>query len=69
MNYTDPFVNVKTRLVDHPAVLSDFFLDSSTIDCHNQSPQHDLAFKECCDTQDAYFLLITTLIGITVTDC
>jgi hypothetical protein len=37
MKYTDPFGNVKTRLVKFPAVLSDFFLDSNTVDCHNQS--------------------------------
>jgi hypothetical protein len=41
MKYTDPFGNVKTRLVSHAAVLSDFFLDSNTIDCHNQSRQYD----------------------------
>lgn len=69
MKYTDPFGNVKTRLVSRPAVLSDFFLDSNTIDCHNQSRQYDLALEKCWQTQDAYFRLVTTLIGITVTDC
>jgi len=69
MKFTDPFGNVKTRLVDRPAVLSEFFLDSTPIDCHNQSRQHDLALKKCWHTQDAYCWLITTLIGITATDC
>ena len=55
MKYTDPFGNVKTRLVNCPALLSKFFLDSNTIDCHNQSQQHDLALKKCWHTQDAYF--------------
>ena len=55
MKYTDPFGNVKTRLVKFPAVLSDFFLDSNTIDCHNQSRQHDLALEKCWHSQDAYF--------------
>ena len=36
MKYMDPFGNVKSRLVNLPAVLSEFFLDSNTIDCHNQ---------------------------------
>jgi hypothetical protein len=34
-----------------------------------QSLQHDLALEKCWHTQDAYFQLVTTLIGITVTDC
>jgi hypothetical protein len=69
MKYTDPFGNVKTQLVNCPALLSEFFLDSNTIDCHNQSRQHDLALKKCWHTQDAYFWCVTTLIGITATDC
>jgi hypothetical protein len=58
MKYTDPFGNDKTRLVNHPAVLSDFLLYSNTIDCHNQSQQHDFALKKCWHTQDATFHLL-----------
>jgi hypothetical protein len=66
MKYMDPFGNVKTRLVNLPAVLSEFFLVSNTIDCHNQSQQHDLALEKCWHTRDAY---VTMLIGTTTTDC
>jgi len=47
MKYMDPFGNVKTWLVNCPAVLSEFFLDSNTIDYHNQSQQHDLSLGKC----------------------
>ncbi len=33
IKYTDPFGNIKTLLVECPAVLSDFFLDSNMSDC------------------------------------
>jgi hypothetical protein len=36
MKYMDPLGNVKTWLVNRPAILFEFFLDSNTIDCHNQ---------------------------------
>lgn len=47
MKYADPFSNIKTGLVEHPAVLSDFFLDSNMNDCHKQAQQHDIGLEKC----------------------
>jgi hypothetical protein len=37
MKYTDDHGNVCVRLVERPDIISKFFLDSNTIDKHNQS--------------------------------
>jgi hypothetical protein len=38
------------------------------VDCHNQARQHDLGLEESWVMTDCYFRLVTTLIGISVTD-
>jgi hypothetical protein len=65
IKYMDPFGNNKTQLVNRPAIFSEFFLDSNTIDCHNQPRQYDLALEKCWHTQDTYFRLVAI---ITATD-
>ena len=64
MKYTDDHGNVCVRLVERPDIVSKFFLDSNTIDKHNQSRQYDLALEKTWLTQDPYFRLATTLLGI-----
>ena len=68
MKYTDGFGNLMTREVERPAVISDYFRDSNTIDRHNQSRQHDLALEEAWLTKKCWFRLTCSLIGIHVTD-
>ena len=68
MKYTDGYGNLCSREVERPAVLSDFFEHSNTIDRHNQSRQYDLALEKSWVTKDCFFRLSTTLIGIHVTD-
>jgi hypothetical protein len=38
------------------------------IDCHNQTCQHDLGLEESWVMTACYFRLVTTLIGLSVTD-
>jgi len=68
MKYTDPHGNVCTRLVERPKVISDFFADSNKIDSHNQARQFELGLEKSWVTQDPYFRLATTLLGISVVD-
>jgi hypothetical protein len=68
MKFTDGFGNLKVREVERPAVLSDFFLDSNKVDCHNQARQHDLALEEKWVTTDCWFRLATTIVGMNLTD-
>ena len=49
-------------------ILSTYFKYSNQVDLHNQARQYDLALEKKWVTQDAYFRLYTTLIGMTVTD-
>jgi hypothetical protein len=68
MKYTDDHGNVCVRLVERSDVVSTFFGNSNTIDKHNQAQQFDLALEKTWLTQDPYFHLSCTLIGINVVD-
>ena len=68
MRYTDSFGNICTRYVDRPQVISNFFAGSNVIDTHNQLRQDSLKLEKKWITQNPWFRLATTLIGITVTD-
>lgn len=64
MKFNDAFGNVVQRLVERPEILSDFFQKSNSIDKHNQLRQGDLALEKRWLTQDPYFRLHTTIIGM-----
>jgi hypothetical protein len=64
MKFNDAFGNVVQRLVERPEILSDFFEKSNSIDKHNQLRQGDLALEKRWLTQDPYFHLHTTIIGM-----
>jgi hypothetical protein len=66
MKYTDDHGNVCVCLVEHPDIISNFFEGSNSIDKHNQSRQFDIALEKTWLTQDPYFRLATTLIGMNV---
>ena len=66
--WADEHMNLCTREVPRPALISRYFSDSPKVDNHNQSRQHDLALEELWLTQDCWFRLHTTLQGILVTD-
>ena len=68
MKYTDPHGNLCERLVERPDCISRFFDDSNVIDSHNHVRQSELALETKWHTKDAFFRLVTTLIGMTVTD-
>ena len=66
--FPDKYGNVCVRLVCRPEILSSYFKYSNCVDMHNQARQFDLALEKKWVTQDAYFRLYTTMIGMTVTD-
>lgn len=66
--WADEHMNLCTREVPRPALISRYFSDSPKVDNHNQSRQHDLALEELWLTQDCWFRLHTTLQGILATD-
>jgi hypothetical protein len=68
MKWTDSHKNVHIRHVDRPDAISKFFEQSNTIDSHNQLRQGQLALEKCWVTQDCWFRLHTTIVGINATD-
>ena len=68
MKFTDLHGNVHVRLVDRPAVISNFFQASNCVDKHNQARQYELALEKKWDTRDPWFRITTTLIGVNVVD-
>jgi hypothetical protein len=55
--------------VQRPDVISRYFNDSNVIDSHNQSRQFELALEKRWITNCGWFRVVTTLLGMTVTDC
>ena len=68
MKFTDGFGNLKSRQVERPQILSEFFQDSNVVDSNNQLRQDGLAFEESWVTTNCWFRLATTLLGMNVTD-
>jgi hypothetical protein len=66
--FTDDFDNLISRPVEHPEVISKYFQRSNAIDKHNQARQFELRLEKYWRTQNAWFCLVTTIIGICVTD-
>jgi hypothetical protein len=69
MKYTDDWGNVHICDVDRPDFISKFFEASNIIDKHNQARQAELALEKHWLTQNPYFCLHTTMIGMNVVDC
>ena len=67
--FIDDFQNLLSRPVDRPEIISTYFNRSNAIDKHNQARQFELKLEKHWRTQNAWFRLVTTIIGITVTDC
>lgn len=66
--WPDQYGNIKQRSVPRPEIVGRYFSVSNKIDTHNQLRQHELALEEHWLTQDPWFRLNTTFIGMTVTD-
>jgi hypothetical protein len=69
MKYTDDWGNIHIREVDRPDVISKFFESSNMVDKHNHLRQSELALEKHWQTQNAFFWLHTTIIGMNVVDC
>jgi hypothetical protein len=67
--FLDDHGNIRSREVDRPAVISDYFTSSNAVDKHNHARQAELKLEKHWITHNCWFRLITTILGITVTDC
>lgn len=66
--FVDQVGNPASRQVPRPIMLSRYFKYSDCIDSHNNLRQKRLAMEKTWVTQDAWFRLATTIIGICVID-
>ena len=66
--FPDIYGNVCVRHVARPQVVSCFFEYSNKIDLHNQARQYEVALEKKWVTQDPYFRLYTSILGMTVVD-
>ena len=69
MKFTDDWGNIHIRDVDRPDIISRFFQSSNTIDKHNRCRQAELALEKRWQTQNPFFRLHTTIIGMNMVDC
>ena len=66
--FPDKIGNVCTREMAHPAIISNYFNRSNVVDLHNQAQQAELALEKKWITQNTFFCLYNTLLGIIVID-
>jgi len=69
MKFTNDWGDMHIRDVEQPDIISWFFENSNTIDKHNQCHQSELAFEKQWQTQNPFFCLFTTIIGLNVVHC
>jgi hypothetical protein len=69
MKFNDAFCNAAQHLIECPEILLDFFQKSNNIDKHNQLRQGNLALEKRWLTQNPYFRLHTTIIGMFIVIC
>lgn len=68
IGFPDSVGNLQSKEILRPDVISGYLEDLDAVDCHNKSRQGDLALEELWRTTDCWLKLVTTFIGITVTD-
>jgi hypothetical protein len=66
--FADDFENLLSWPVECAEIISTYFKNSNGVDKHNQAPQFELRIKKHWRTQNAWFRLVTTIIGTCVTD-
>ena len=66
--YSDSFGNACTRAISRPQVISDFFNGSNVIDVHNHLRQFELGLEKLWLTQNCWFRVDTTIMGMTAID-
>jgi hypothetical protein len=66
--FPDQHGNVKVQEVDRPAIVSTYFQASNKVDRHNHVRQYLLKLEKLWVTENPWFRIVTTIIGMTVVD-
>ena len=67
--FTDEHGNRQSREIYRPGVIAEYFKSAGIIDSHNHARRGELNLESNWVTQNCWFRLVTTLIGMTITDC
>lgn len=67
-NFTDEYGNTTFKEILRPSVAHFLYELLPLIDNHNKDRQSLLALEDCWPTKSAWFRLVTTLVGMTVTN-
>ena len=68
VRYNDEYGNVVSRFIDRPQIIADYYEDSNVIDVHNQVRQSIIGLERNWVTQDGFFRIFTTILGMILTD-
>lgn len=66
--FPDPYGNVTERKVPRPAIVGKYYDYNNVIDRHNHLRQGELHLEKDWQTQDCWFRIFTTLIGMIAVD-
>jgi hypothetical protein len=67
--FKDDLQNSVSRPVARPKIISQYFKMSNCVDKHNHVRQFELRLEKFWVTQNCWFRIFTTILGMTVTDC
>jgi hypothetical protein len=66
--FPDQYGNIKVWEVDCPAIVSTYFQMSNKVDHHNHVRQHLLRLEKLWVTENPWFRIVMTIIGMMVVD-
>ena len=66
--FLDDHDNLISWPVDHPELIAAYYQRSNGIDKHNQARQFELGLEKHWRTHNAWFCLVTTIIGVCISD-
>jgi hypothetical protein len=66
--FPDEYNNVASRAIDRPFIISEYFTSSNCIDAHNHIRQGVLKLEKHWVTQQCWYRIFTTMLGINLTD-
>jgi Transposase IS4 len=66
--YNDEHGNVVSRFIERPEIIAHYYEDANAIDVHNQVRQSIIGLERNWVTQDGFFRIFTTVLGMVLTD-
>jgi hypothetical protein len=68
VRYNDEHGNMMSHFLEWPKIIADYYEDANAIDVHNQVRQSIIGLERNWVTQDGFFRIFTTILGMVLTD-